>query len=272
MDRACLDLQRVLLRQGRSQRLPSGHAPERLYPTQRAAAPLRRNDRHGDAARGADGPLRGRADPSRLAPALRERAGRRRGARRRRGGRRAGTRTAGADHRPARRGRALRARRRSPPAISGAKAITVNVSDIAAMAASPRVRARRDGVAERRRGRVGDGALRGHARRVRASTRSRSSAGTPTGRTSSSCRSPWSGEVAPGRAVTSLGGALGDRIVVTGSLGAAAGGLALSRAAAGQGCRRALAAVGPRADRGPRAAGRARRRGAGRSRTPGRPR
>jgi thiamine-monophosphate kinase len=38
------------------------------------------------------------------------------------------------------------------------------------------------------------------------------------------------GEVAPGKAVTRFGAQVGDRLVVTGSLGAAAGGLVLSRA------------------------------------------
>ena len=41
------------------------------------------------------------------------------------------------------------------------------------------------------------------------------------------------GSVAPGRALTRAGAGVGDRLVVTGSLGAAAGGLALSRAPAG---------------------------------------
>ena len=115
----------------------------------------------------------------------------------------------------------------------GAKAITVNVSDIAAMAASPRyalvaiaapadvdaawvvelVGGMRDACAEYALALVGGDTNRADLVVVSVAV---------------------VGEVAPGRAVLRSGARAGDRIVVTGSLGAAAGGLALSRAASGR--------------------------------------
>src|SRR5512132_4154178 len=115
----------------------------------------------------------------------------------------------------------------------GAKAITVNVSDVAAMAASPRyalvaiaapgdvdaawvvelVGGMRDACAEYALALVGGDTNRADLVVVSVAV---------------------VGEVAPGRAVLRSGARVGDRIVVTGSLGAAAGGLALSRAAAGR--------------------------------------
>ncbi|MGA9162595.1 MAG: thiamine-phosphate kinase [Actinomycetota bacterium] len=110
----------------------------------------------------------------------------------------------------------------------GAKAITVNVSDIAAMAASPRYAlvamavppdvevawvmelygGMRDACAQYAVALVG-----GDTNRADLVVLSVAMVG----------------EVAPGRAVGRSGAHVGDRIVVTGSLGAAAGGLALSR-------------------------------------------
>jgi thiamine-monophosphate kinase len=115
----------------------------------------------------------------------------------------------------------------------GAKAITVNVSDVAAMAASPRyalvalavpndvdaawvmelVGGMRDACAEHALALVGGDTNRADVVVVSVAV---------------------VGEVAPGRAVLRSGARVGDRIVVTGSLGAAAGGLALSRAASGR--------------------------------------
>ena len=115
----------------------------------------------------------------------------------------------------------------------GAKAITVNVSDVAAMAASPRyalvaiaapsdvdaawvvelVGGMRDACAEYALALVGGDTNRADLVVVSVA---------------------MVGEVAPGRAVLRSGARVGDRVVVTGSLGAAAGGLALSRAASGR--------------------------------------
>lgn len=111
----------------------------------------------------------------------------------------------------------------------GAKAITVNVSDVAAMGGSPRAAVAgiglppdieaswvmelyggmRDACAEYALSLVG-----GDTNRVDLVVVSVTVVG----------------EVAPGRAVTRSGARVGDAIVVTGALGAAAGGLALSRA------------------------------------------
>lgn len=115
----------------------------------------------------------------------------------------------------------------------GAKAITVNVSDIAAMAASPRYAlvamampsdvdaawvmelygGMRDACAEYAVALVG-----GDTNRADLVVLSIAVVG----------------EVAPGRAVGRSGARVGDRIVVTGSLGAAAGGLALSMSPSGR--------------------------------------
>jgi thiamine-monophosphate kinase len=111
----------------------------------------------------------------------------------------------------------------------GAKAITVNVSDIAAMAASPRyalvslaIPADVDAawVIE----------LYGGMRDVCAEY-ALALVGGDTNRAELIVLSvAVVGEVAPGRALTRSGARAGDAIVVTGSLGAAAGGLALSKA------------------------------------------
>ncbi|MGZ8611264.1 MAG: thiamine-phosphate kinase, partial [Actinomycetota bacterium] len=110
----------------------------------------------------------------------------------------------------------------------GAKAVTVNVSDIAAMGGSPRAAVvsialtpdveaawvieltggMRDACGEYALSLVGGDTNRGDVLVVAVTVL---------------------GEVAPGRAVTRSGARVGDAIVVTGSLGAAAGGLAVSR-------------------------------------------
>ena len=111
----------------------------------------------------------------------------------------------------------------------GAKAITVNVSDVAAMAASPRyalvaiavpvdveaawvmelIGGMRDACAEYAVALVGGDTNRADLLVLSVAV---------------------VGEVAPGRALLRSGARAGNRIVVTGELGAAAGGLALSRA------------------------------------------
>jgi thiamine-monophosphate kinase len=113
----------------------------------------------------------------------------------------------------------------------GAKAIAVNVSDIAAMGASPRCAlvsialpadvevpwvmelygGMREACLEHALSLVGGDTNRGDALVLSVAV---------------------VGEVAPGRAVTRSGARVGDAVVVTGELGAAAGGLALSRAEA----------------------------------------
>ncbi len=111
----------------------------------------------------------------------------------------------------------------------GAKSVTVNLSDIAAMAASPRFALVALGVPPDT-----DAAwvmeLYGGMRDVCAEY----AVAVVGGDTNRSERVTVSvavvGEVAPGRAVLRSGAGVGDRIVVTGSLGAAAGGLALSKA------------------------------------------
>jgi thiamine-monophosphate kinase len=115
----------------------------------------------------------------------------------------------------------------------GAKAITVNVSDIAAMSASPRWALVAMGVP-----RDVDAAwvmeLYGGMRDACAEY-ALALVGGDTNRADLIVLSvAVVGEVAPGRAVLRSGARVGDRIVVTGSLGAAAGGLALSRLDPGQ--------------------------------------
>ena len=111
----------------------------------------------------------------------------------------------------------------------GAKAVTVNVSDVAAMGASPRYAIAAVAVPE-----DVEAAwvieLTGGMREACAEY-ALALVGGDTNRADLIVLSvAVVGEVAPGRAVTRSGARAGDRIVVTGSLGSAAGGLAISRA------------------------------------------
>ena len=111
----------------------------------------------------------------------------------------------------------------------GAKSIVVNVSDIAAMAASPRYALVSLGIpSDVEAAWVIE--LYGGMRAACAEY-ALSLVGGDTNRADCVVISVTVvGEVAPGRTVTRAGALSGDLIVVTGSLGAAAGGLALSRA------------------------------------------
>ncbi len=111
----------------------------------------------------------------------------------------------------------------------GAKAVTVNVSDIAAMGASPRYAIVAVAVPE-----AVEAAwvmeLTGGMREACAEYALALVGGDSNRAELIVVSVAVVGEVAPGRAVTRSGARAGDRIVVTGSLGAAAGGLAISRA------------------------------------------
>ncbi len=115
----------------------------------------------------------------------------------------------------------------------GAKSIAVNVSDVAAMAASPRyalvsvaIRADEDPawVVELESG------MRSAGDEYALSVVGGDLSSGPVAVVSVAVV----GEVAPGRFVTRSGAMPGDRVVVTGSLGASAGGLALARARPGE--------------------------------------
>jgi thiamine-monophosphate kinase len=111
----------------------------------------------------------------------------------------------------------------------GAKAVTVNVSDVAAMGASPRYAIAAVAVPE-----DVEAAwvieLTGGMREA-CTEYALALVGGDTNRAGLIVLSvAVVGEVAPGRAVTRSRARAGDRIVVTGSLGAAAGGLAISKA------------------------------------------
>ena len=115
----------------------------------------------------------------------------------------------------------------------GAKAVTVNVSDIAAMAASPRYALVAMGMPDDVEA-AWVMELYGGMRDACAEY-ALSLVGGDTNRADLVVLSvAVVGEVAPGRALVRSGARVGDRIAVTGSLGAAAGGLALSRLQAGR--------------------------------------
>jgi thiamine-monophosphate kinase len=115
------------------------------------------------------------------------------------------------------------------PRDLGAKAVTVNVSDIAAMGGSPRAALAGIGLApDIEAAWVME--LYGGMRDACAEY-ALSLVGGDTNRADLVVVSVTVvGEVSPGRAVTRSAARIGDAIVVTGALGAAAGGLALSRA------------------------------------------
>lgn len=115
------------------------------------------------------------------------------------------------------------------PRDLGAKAVTVNVSDIAAMGGSPRAALAGIGLApDVEAAWVME--LYGGMRDACAEY-ALSLVGGDTNRADLVVLSVTVvGEVSPGRAVTRSAARIGDAIVVTGALGAAAGGLALSRA------------------------------------------
>ena len=115
------------------------------------------------------------------------------------------------------------------PRDLGAKAVTVNVSDIAAMGGSPRAALAGIGLApDVEAAWVME--LYGGMRDACAEY-ALSLVGGDTNRADLVVVSvTLVGEVSPGRAVTRSAARIGDAIVVTGALGAAAGGLALSRA------------------------------------------
>lgn len=115
------------------------------------------------------------------------------------------------------------------PRDLGAKAVTVNVSDIAAMGGSPRAALAGIGLApDVEAAWVME--LYGGMRDACAEY-ALSLVGGDTNRADLVVVSVTVvGEVSPGRAVTRSAARIGDAIVVTGALGAAAGGLALSRA------------------------------------------
>jgi thiamine-monophosphate kinase len=118
----------------------------------------------------------------------------------------------------------------SPPREIGYRAVAVNVSDLAAMAASPRYGL----VSLALRPPVEAGwvvELFGGMREA-ADEYGLTLVGGDLSRAQETILSlALAGEVAPGAAISRSGARLGDRLVVTGSLGGSAGGLALARAA-----------------------------------------